>query len=290
MTNPSRVMEQEYHEDDVIDRMWINSLEQISSIEPVMENWKTQVLPLARVKKIMKSEEVLYLEEEKERMNGADSESPPQRLMIKGEALVLMGKACELHIRELTMRSWRHTEHNRRRILRRIDVQAGIEEDEVYDYLVDIVPRLPEGVVSEPESVADYATDEHISRTVPSNEIRSPQTIESLVTIRSREVEAPAMPVTLIDQSENGTIGLAQLAQMHNFMVMQQQIQAKATTNPNAGLHNHAMNLYIPIPVYIAQQHVDTQAQWTAGTIQNVQDVQDVQDKQQNPHGEQKQT
>ena len=107
-----------------------------------MENWKVQVLPLARIKKIMKSQEVLYLEEEKER---DEIETPPHRFMVKGEASVLMGKACELLIRELTMRSWRHTENHRRKTLQKQDLEAAVKEDEVYDYLIDIIPRTQPG-------------------------------------------------------------------------------------------------------------------------------------------------
>ena len=67
-----------------------------------LEELKTHMLPLARVKKIMKSDEDVR--------------------MISAEAPALFGKACELFIIELTHRSWAHTEENRRRTLQRNDV------------------------------------------------------------------------------------------------------------------------------------------------------------------------
>mmetsp|Transcript_9103 Transcript_9103/g.8701 ORF Transcript_9103/g.8701 Transcript_9103/m.8701 type:complete len:121 (-) Transcript_9103:47-409(-) len=48
--------------DSVIDELWSNATNSICAIHPATENWKAQVLPLARIKKIMKSEEWIYAE------------------------------------------------------------------------------------------------------------------------------------------------------------------------------------------------------------------------------------
>lgn len=72
---------------------------------------------------------------------------PATRFMIAGEAPVLLGKACELLIKEVSTRAWRHTERNRRRTLQRQDVHAAVGESEVYDFLIDIVPRINAGQV-----------------------------------------------------------------------------------------------------------------------------------------------
>jgi histone H3/H4 len=113
------------------------------------ENWKIQTLPLARVKKIMKSEEIILQELEKERLqreaseNGAENQERANiKFMISGEAPVLMSKACELLIKDLSFRAWQHTERNRRRTLQRQDLHAAVGESEVYDFLIDIVPRV----------------------------------------------------------------------------------------------------------------------------------------------------
>lgn len=113
------------------------------------ENWKIQSLPLARIKKIMKSEEFILHELAKEKQQNAveegqaeDSEKSGVKFMISGEAPVLMSKACELLIKDLSFRAWRHTERNRRRTLQRQDLHAAVGESEVYDFLIDIVPRV----------------------------------------------------------------------------------------------------------------------------------------------------
>eukprot|EP00586_Coscinodiscus_wailesii_P006022 CAMPEP_0172490464 /NCGR_PEP_ID=MMETSP1066-20121228/20889_1 /TAXON_ID=671091 /ORGANISM="Coscinodiscus wailesii, Strain CCMP2513" /LENGTH=197 /DNA_ID=CAMNT_0013258935 /DNA_START=298 /DNA_END=888 /DNA_ORIENTATION=+ len=139
--------------DEVIDSLWTDAATQIMAINPATENWKAQVLPLARIKKIMKSEEAICTELDSAASSSnpnttttPDQQSPPtgtgQRFMIAGEAPVLLEKACELLVRELTVRAWRHTERCRRRTLQRQDVHAAVGENEVYDFLIDIVPRV----------------------------------------------------------------------------------------------------------------------------------------------------
>lgn len=71
-----------------------------------------------------------------------DSAKPAIKFMIAGEAPVVVSRACELLIRELTCRAWQHTERNRRRTLQRQDIHAAVGESDVYDFLIDIVPRV----------------------------------------------------------------------------------------------------------------------------------------------------
>lgn len=84
-------------------------------------DFKNHQLPLARIKKIMKSDEDVR--------------------MISAEAPVLFAKACEMFILELTLRSWIHSEENKRRTLQRNDIAAAVTKTDIFDFLVDIVPR-----------------------------------------------------------------------------------------------------------------------------------------------------
>ncbi|KAJ3209466.1 hypothetical protein HDU82_000719 [Entophlyctis luteolus] len=61
--------------------------------------------------------------------------------MISGEAPVLFAKACEMFILELTLRSWTHTEENKRRTLQKVDVVSALNRHDMYDFLIDVVPR-----------------------------------------------------------------------------------------------------------------------------------------------------
>lgn len=81
-------------------------------------------LPLARIKKIMKSDEDVRAS-----------------VMISGEAPLLLCKACELFTLDLTMRAWAHTDATNRRTLQRSDVADAVATTEMFDFLADTVPR-----------------------------------------------------------------------------------------------------------------------------------------------------
>lgn len=100
---------------------WQNQIYEISQIDPNAFDFKTHQLPLARIKKIMKTDEDVR--------------------MISAEAPVLFAKACEMFILELSLRAWIHTEENKRRTLQRSDIAMAVTKTDVFDFLIDIVPR-----------------------------------------------------------------------------------------------------------------------------------------------------
>ncbi len=85
------------------------------------EIFKNQKLPLARIKKIMKSDEDVR--------------------MISAEAPVLFAKACEMFITEMTYRAYFHAKKNNRKTLQRSDVAQAIAKTEIYDFLLDVIHR-----------------------------------------------------------------------------------------------------------------------------------------------------
>jgi len=201
-------------EDEVIDKLWSDASVQIMSIDPANENWKAQVLPLARIKKIMKSEEAIHSADHQ-----SASSSTYQRFMIAGEAPVLLEKACELLVRDLTVRAWRHTERCRRRTLQRQDVHAAVGENEVYDFLIDIVPRItpqagnksfPTGTSLEQSQMRGSAMNFETASNVPS-------------VIGAQPKNEPGMSLA------DAELRLAQLQQMQEqFILMQQRMHAEA--------------------------------------------------------------
>eukprot|EP00596_Hydrurales_sp_CCMP1899_P011020 CAMPEP_0119037658 /NCGR_PEP_ID=MMETSP1177-20130426/6151_1 /TAXON_ID=2985 /ORGANISM="Ochromonas sp, Strain CCMP1899" /LENGTH=127 /DNA_ID=CAMNT_0006999239 /DNA_START=108 /DNA_END=491 /DNA_ORIENTATION=+ len=75
-------------------------------------------LPLARIKRIMKSDEDVR--------------------MISAEAPVLFAKACEIFILEMTLRAWGAAEKSKRRTLQKEDIEAAIKNTEIFDFLVGL--------------------------------------------------------------------------------------------------------------------------------------------------------
>ncbi|XP_060529530.1 nuclear transcription factor Y subunit gamma [Cylas formicarius] len=102
-----------------LNRFWPKVMEEIRGIKNL--DLKQQVLPLARIKKIMKLDEDVK--------------------MISAEAPLLFAKAAEIFIHELTLRAWIHTEDNKRRTLQRNDIAMAITKYDQFDFLIDIVPR-----------------------------------------------------------------------------------------------------------------------------------------------------
>merc|ERR1712150_44434 len=79
--------------------------------------------------------------------------------MISGEVPHLFAKAAEMFILELTLKSWIHTEDSKRRTLQRNDVAFAISQCDMFDFLIDIVPR--EEIVSQKvRQQAENETDE----------------------------------------------------------------------------------------------------------------------------------
>ncbi|KAL9107567.1 MAG: hypothetical protein Q9227_007567 [Pyrenula ochraceoflavens] len=93
----------------------------INALETENHDYKIHQLPLARIKKVMKAD--------------------PEVKMISAEAPILFAKGCDIFITELTMRAWIHAEENKRRTLQRSDIAAALTKSDMFDFLIDIVPR-----------------------------------------------------------------------------------------------------------------------------------------------------
>lgn len=103
---------------DILNTYWQHV---VTMLETENHDYKIHQLPLARIKKVMKAD--------------------PEVKMISAEAPIIFAKACETFITELTMRAWIHAEENKRRTLQRSDIAAALAKSDMFDFLIDIVPR-----------------------------------------------------------------------------------------------------------------------------------------------------
>lgn len=65
----------------------------------------------------------------------------PEVEMISAGAPILFAKGCDIFITELTMRAWIHAEEHKRRVLQRSDIGNALAKSDMFDFLIDIVPR-----------------------------------------------------------------------------------------------------------------------------------------------------
>lgn len=103
---------------DILNTYW---QQQVTKLETDDHDYKIHQLPLARIKKVMKAD--------------------PEVKMISAEAPILFAKGCDIFITELTMRAWIHAEENKRRTLQRSDIASALSKSDMFDFLIDIVPR-----------------------------------------------------------------------------------------------------------------------------------------------------
>ena len=75
-------------------------------------------LPLARIKRIMKSDEDVR--------------------MISAEAPVLFAKACELFILDLSIHTWNYSQLHKRRTLQKEDIREAIQKTDIFDFIVEL--------------------------------------------------------------------------------------------------------------------------------------------------------
>mmetsp|Transcript_17183 Transcript_17183/g.33693 ORF Transcript_17183/g.33693 Transcript_17183/m.33693 type:complete len:162 (+) Transcript_17183:391-876(+) len=80
-------------------------------------------LPLARIKRIMKSDEDVR--------------------MISAEAPILFAKACELFILELTIRAYAFSEFHKRNGLEKEDILHVLEATDIFDFLAEVIINHP---------------------------------------------------------------------------------------------------------------------------------------------------
>jgi nuclear transcription factor Y gamma len=231
------------------------------------ENWKIQTLPLARIKKIMKSEEFILQELEKERLQKEreqraaageveeEGEKPVIKFMISGEAPILMSKACELLIKDLSFRAWRHTERNRRRTLQRQDLHAAVGESEVYDFLIDIVPRVTTTTTTSSQKTQSTAQPPPLPPAVPGLVMTNATSMTSTGLPPAMQMQmhgmhsglpaAAAMNVTQGAPVDNSTL------MQHIENQQQQQQQQQQSQQPQ---HHHPQQQYHHDPQHVSQQ------------------------------------
>ncbi|KAL1677227.1 histone-fold-containing protein [Schizophyllum commune] len=94
---------------------------QVDAAEQETPDYRHPALPLARIKKVMKSD--------------------PDVKMIAADAPILFCKACEIFITEITARAFIVADANKRRTLSRADIAKALSKSDQFDFLIDIVPR-----------------------------------------------------------------------------------------------------------------------------------------------------
>lgn len=120
--NRGEILEPEYVQmlHNALARYWEQQAREVDAldIKTEQEFKNHNDLPLARIKRIMKSDEDVR--------------------MISAEAPVLFAKACEMFVLELSLRAWFISERQKRKTLLREDIERAISETEIFDFLAGL--------------------------------------------------------------------------------------------------------------------------------------------------------
>ncbi|XP_049880183.1 nuclear transcription factor Y subunit gamma-like [Pectinophora gossypiella] len=208
-----------------LEQFWQNVTEDIKKVNA--EDFKTQALPLARIKKIMKLDEEVK--------------------MISAEAPVMFAKAAEIFIHELTLRAWQHTEDNKRRTLQRNDIAMAISKSDQFDFLIDIVPRhevKPTKPREEPPR-ATTSSDQYcvqLSQQQPMSSSAQPQfIIQPTQIVQQQQSSSQAsssgsvvpQPVALVQQLVSGGDGGVQQLPIQLTQAQLNMIRLQVQNNPS---------------------------------------------------------
>ncbi|KAF7823578.1 Nuclear transcription factor Y subunit C-2 [Senna tora] len=123
LTDLSNIINQPpFQQNQALEMFWQQQLYEIQNAEAIRGQ---NQLPLARIKRIMMS----------------DSDVK----MISAETPILLSKACEMFIQEMSLRAWMRTDENKRRTIQHHDVAESIHEIKLYDFLTDVIPLQYQG-------------------------------------------------------------------------------------------------------------------------------------------------
>lgn len=102
---------------------WAKELKTVKDVD--FKKLKAYDLPLARIKKIMKADEDVK--------------------MISADAPVLLAKACELFVLDITARAYLCASDENRQTVTKADVSRAIRDGEMFDFLHDMLTSDEDG-------------------------------------------------------------------------------------------------------------------------------------------------
>ncbi|ORZ15766.1 histone-fold-containing protein [Absidia repens] len=175
-------------------------------------DFKNHPLPLARIKKVMKTDQDVK--------------------MISAEAPILFAKGCEIFITELTKRAWVHAEENKRRTLQRSDIATAISKTDMCDFLIDIVPREE---ASKASSSAVYDQQQNYA-----NYYQQPPSLPSFAPGQQQMETAYYPPLSQLtpEQVQQYQLQLQQFAAQQQHQQQQQQQQQHHQQQSYASHHS----------------------------------------------------
>lgn len=97
---------------------------------------------------------------------------------MSAESPVLLAKASEIFITELSIRSWYNVEESKRRLVRAKDISAALSKSDQFDFLIDILPKEPPPAKNQPETTMATAPTATVTAVAVPNPVQA-QTLQA---------------------------------------------------------------------------------------------------------------
>lgn len=99
--------------------------------------------------------------------------------LVSAESPILLAKASEIFITELSIRSWYNVEESKRRLVRAKDISAALSKSEQFDFLIDILPKeAPQAKSNQPEATMATAPTATVTAVAVQNPVQA-QTLQA---------------------------------------------------------------------------------------------------------------
>lgn len=217
------------HYKNVLINYWQNA---IREIENKNYDFKVHHLPLARIKKVMKTDEDVK--------------------MISTEAPILFAKGCDIFITELTLRAWIHAEEDKRRTLQKSDIANAISKSDMFDFLLDIISKEDLENNSNPETSTKDNSELNVipkiqdlpmdNKNNESSKISPHEMSDDLLNIKNHTHASQAQMYILEQPSYMNRIYDSH--QLHNIVNLPSNLQNKISQNTVQG-HQYKLEINI---------------------------------------------
>ena len=155
----------------------------------------------------------------------------PDVKMISAEAPILFAKGCDIFITELTMRAWIHAEENKRRTLQRSDIASALAKSDMFDFLIDIVPR--EEAASHSKRSGNQSASAATTNPAPPGGMNNQMPPQNSVPQPASQGQQPQHPQHQIGHSEY-PMGNSQLAPEQEYRPPTQMYAPQVPQDPSA--------------------------------------------------------
>ena len=163
---------------------------------------KTIEIALQEIRRIAEDSEE-NCSDSRNNQNGGDGKRC--LFMIANEVPFVMAMAVDMFIKDITTRAWIHTDSNRRKTIHKSDIIHATSDTEMYDFLIDVIPRLTDVNNNNTNSTTTTATTTSAGTYALSNYTTAATGTPTPAMYTTSSFNTNGVPVAQQQQQQSGT-------------------------------------------------------------------------------------